>query len=394
MALNFSLLFKERYNSGVARMNESIQTEANSDDERVNQYSSFRQALIRPELGGIVGTIAVFTFFLLFAFDSGMFNSQGAMNWSVVSAQFMIIAVGACLLMIAGEFDLSVGSMIGFAGMLIAIFSVTLGWPVWMAILMTFAICMAIGALNGFIVVRTGLPSFIVTLAFLFILRGFAIFLPQTIERKTIIGGIKDVAEGDWLAPVFGGKILTGFFSWMGEAGLINTFERGTRAGQPVVDGVPMLIVWAIAIIIFGHILLTKTRFGNWIFAAGGDAQAARYAGVPVNRVKISMFMFTAFCATVFATCQVMEFGSAGADRGLLKEFEAIIAVVIGGALLTGGYGSVIGAALGALIFGVVQQGLFFAGVESSLFRVFLGVILLFAVILNTYIRRMITGER
>jgi simple sugar transport system permease protein len=106
------------------------------------------------------------------------------------------------------------------------------------------------------------------------------------------------------------------------------------------------------------------------------------------------MFMFTAFCAVVFATCQVMEFGSAGADRGLLKEFEAIISVVIGGALLTGGYGSVIGAALGALIFGVVQQGLFFAGVESSLFRVFLGVILLLAVILNTYIRRAITGEK
>ncbi|MEO1155287.1 MAG: ABC transporter permease, partial [Pseudomonadota bacterium] len=112
------------------------------------------------------------------------------------------------------------------------------------------------------------------------------------------------------------------------------------------------------------------------------------------NKVKILMFMFTAFCACVFATCQVMEFGSAGADRGLLKEFEAIIAVVIGGALLTGGYGSVIGAALGALIFGVVQQGLFFAGVESSLFRVFLGLILLGAVVLNTYIRRMITGER
>jgi simple sugar transport system permease protein len=143
-----------------------------------------------------------------------------------------------------------------------------------------------------------------------------------------------------------------------------------------------------------GHFVLTRTRFGNWIFAAGGDAQAARYVGVPVNRVKILMFMFTAFCATVFAACQVFEFGSAGADRGLLKEFEAIIAVVIGGALLTGGYGSVIGAALGALIFGVVQQGLFFAGVESSLFRVFLGVILLFAVILNTYIRRIITGER
>ncbi|MEM9552090.1 MAG: ABC transporter permease [Pseudomonadota bacterium] len=363
-------------------------------DERIKEISSFRKALIRPELGGIVGTIAVFTFFLLFAFDSGMFNAQGVMNWSVVSAQFMIIAVGACLLMIAGEFDLSVGSMIGFAGMIIAILSVTLGWPVWMAIILTFALCVAIGAVNGYIVIRTGLPSFIVTLAFLFILRGFTIYLPQTIERKTIIGGVKDAAEGDWLAAIFGGKILQGFFVMLGDAGIIETFERGSRAGQPVVDGIPMLIVWAILLVIFGHILLTRTQFGNWIFASGGDAQAARYVGVPVNRVKILMFMFTAFCATVFATCQVMEFGSAGADRGILKEFEAIIAVVIGGALLTGGYGSVIGAALGALIFGVVQQGLFFAGVESSLFRVFLGVILLFAVILNTYIRRIITGER
>jgi simple sugar transport system permease protein len=253
---------------------------------------------------------------------------------------------------------------------------------------------MAIGAFNGWLVIKTGLPSFIVTLAFLFILRGLTIFAAIATTRKTIIGGVRDVAEGDWLAPIFGGKILTGFFQWMGDAGWIETFERGTRMGQPVVEGIPMLMVWALVLVVFGHWLLTKTKFGNWIFASGGDAQAARYVGVPVNRVKILMFMFTAFCACVFATAQVMEFGSAGADRGVLKEFEAIISVVIGGALLTGGYGSVIGAALGAIIFGVVQQGLFFAGVESSLFRVFLGVILLLAVILNTYIRRMITGEK
>ncbi len=181
------------------------------------------------------------------------------------------------------------------------------------------------------------------------------------------------------------------FFQWLG---VIGVFQRGARQGEAVIDGIPMLIVWALILVIFGHILLTQNRFGSWIFAAGGDADAARNSGVPVNSVKILMFMFTAFCGTIFAVCQVMEFGSAGADRRLLKEFEAIIAVVIGDALLTGGYGSVIGAALGALIFGVVQQGLFFAGVESSLFRVFLGVILLLAVVLNTYIRRIITGER
>ncbi|WP_136656549.1 ABC transporter permease [Nitratireductor sp. XY-223] len=363
-------------------------------DERVRQISPLRKALVRPELGSICGVILVFVFFFLIARDSGMFSPEGIQNWTVVSAQFAIIAVGACLLMIAGEFDLSVGSMIGFSGIIIAMMSVTYEQPMWLSIIVAFAIAMGIGWLNGFLVIRTGLPSFIVTLAFLYILRGLTIFLARVTTNKTIIGGVRDAAEGDWLAAIFGGKILTGFFQWLADNGLIDKFVAGNRAGEPVVDGVPMLVVWAIGLIIFGHILLTRTRFGNWIFASGGDAQAARYSGVPVNRVKILMFMFTAFCATVFATCQVMEFGSAAADRGVLKEFEAIISVVIGGALLTGGYGSVIGAALGALIFGVVQQGLFFAGVESSLFRVFLGVILLLAVILNTYIRRSITGER
>ena len=363
-------------------------------DERIKQVSKFRRALIRPELGAIAGVILVFAFFLIIAGDSGMFAPQGIMNWSVVSAQFMIIAVGACLLMIAGEFDLSVGSMIGFAGILIAIFSVQLHWPVWTAILVAFAICVSIGAVNGFLVIKTGLPSFIVSLAFLYILRGLTIWLSIVTTHKTIIGGVKEAAQGDWLAPVFGGKILHGAFVWLADHGMLKTFSAGTRAGQPVVEGIPMLIVWALVLIVIGHVVLTRTRFGNWIYAAGGDAQAARYVGVPVNRVKILMFMTTAFCACVFATCQVMEFGSAAADRGLLKEFEAIICVVIGGALLTGGYGTVIGAALGALIFGVVQQGLFFSGAESSLFRVFLGTILILAVILNTYIRRLITGER
>ena len=367
---------------------------ASAEDERVKEMSRFRKAMIRPELGAIAGAILVFMFFLAIARDTGMFSPEGVMTWSTVSAQFIIIAVGACLLMIAGEFDLSVGSMIGFAGIIIAITSVSWGWPVWLSIITAFILAMAIGALNGYLVIKTGLPSFIVTLAFLYILRGLTIFGAIAATRKTIIGGVREAAEGDWLAPLFGGTIFTGLFQWLADIGLLDTFSRGTRIGQPIVDGIPMLIVWAVGLIVFGHILLTRTRFGNWIYASGGDAQAARYAGVPVNRVKILMFMFTAFCATVFATSQVMEFGSAAADRGILKEFEAIISVVIGGALLTGGYGSVIGAALGALIFGVVQQGLFFAGVESSLFRVFLGIILLLAVILNTYIRRMITGEK
>ena len=365
-----------------------------SSEQKNSLATNFQKAMIRPDLGAITGVILVFLFFILVARDTGMFSLEGSMNWGIVSSQFIIIAVGACLLMIAGEFDLSIGSMIGFAGIVIAVTSVVWGWPIWLSITTAFVLSMSIGALIGFIVVKTNLPSFIVSLAFLYILRGVTIFGAIHSTQRTIIGGVTEVAKGDWLAPLFGGKIFTGLFEWMAEQGWIDVFVIGTRAGKPVVSGIPMMMVWALVLVIFGHFLLTRTRFGNWIFASGGDAQAARHIGVPVNKVKILMFVFTAFCATVFATAQVMEFGSAAADRGLLKEFEAIISVVIGGALLTGGYGSIIGAALGALIFGVVQQGLFFIGVESSLFRVFLGVILLLAVLFNTHIRKLIIGDK
>lgn len=268
-----------------------------------------------------------------------MFNADGILNWTTVSAQLGIIAVGACLLMIAGEFDLSIGSMIGFAGMMIAIPAVYWDWPVWAAILFAFAGAMAVGFLNGYIVVRTGLPSFIVSLAFLFILRGLTIALSIALTNKTIISGVGNLAEGDWLAAMFGGEIGTGLFTWLGQSGWIETYSDGT----PVVTGIPMVVVWWFLLTAVCSFVLLRTAFGNWIFSSGGDANAAKNVGVPTDRVKIILFMFTAFCATVFAACQVLEFGSAAADRGLLKEFEAIIAAVIGGALLTGGYGSVIG---------------------------------------------------
>ena len=373
---------------------ETISAAAAATDERLRATSALRKSLIRPELGAICGTLLVFLFFLAVAPNSGMFSLEGVMNWGAVSAQFAIIGVGACLLMITGEFDLSIGSMIGFSGMVIAVFATQLALPMWVAILVAFALALVLGALNGFLVVRTGLPSFIVTLGSLFTLRGLTVYVPITINHSTIIGGLKTLSDGDWLAPVFAGKILHPLFVWLANAGVIEHFKVGLKAGQPVVSGIPMMMVWALVLVILAHILLTRTVFGNWIFASGGDASAARNVGVPVSRVKILMFMLSAFCATVFAACQVLDFGSAAADRGLLKEFEAIIAVVIGGTLLTGGYGTVIGAALGALIFGVVQQGLFFAAVDSSLFRVFLGIILVVAVLLNTYIRRLITGER
>ena len=219
----------------------------------------FKNAMLRPDLGAIVGVMLVFLFFFLVAHDTGMFSLEGSMNWGIVSSQFIIIAVGACLLMIAGEFDLSVGSMIGFSGIVIAVTSIVWGWPVWLSILTAFAVAMSIGALIGYITVKTNLPSFIVSLAFLYILRGLTIFIAIASTKKTIIGGINEVSQNDWLAPIFGGKIFSGLFEWLAEQGWIQTFVAGTKAGQPVVSGIPAMMVWALGLIIFGHFLLTKT---------------------------------------------------------------------------------------------------------------------------------------
>lgn len=358
---------------------------ASARDERVRAVSWYRRFLGRPEFASISGTVLVFLVFALTAGDSGMFNADGIINWMQVAAYLGILAIGACLLMIAGEFDLSLGSMIGFAGMVVAIPPLYFGWPVWAAVIAAFGLSMALGWLNGYLVIKTRLPSFIVTLAFLFILRGLTLALSIYFANRTIVSGIGELVAVDWLAAtLFQGQIGEGLAAWLAEAGLLGRLENGA----PLIAGIPKVIIWWVLLAVACHYLLTRTRIGNWIFASGGDANAAKNVGVPVAKIKIGLFMFTAFCATLFATLQVCDIGSAAADRGVQKEFEAIIAAVIGGTLLSGGYGSVIGACFGALIFGVVQIGITYTNASSDLFRVFLGLMLLIAVIFNNFVRR------
>ena len=359
-------------------------------DERVRELHRFQRVLMRPDFGSAAGVVLLLVFFAFAAAGSGMFAPDGIMNWLHVSAELGVVAVPAALLMIAGEFDLSIGSMIGFAGMMAAIPAVYWGWPVWAAILFAFALSMGLGWLDGYLVIRTRLPSFIVTLAFLFILRGLTQAITVQLTNHTIISGVDREARGDWLAPVFGGQVGHGVFVALAHAHLIGTY----RDGSPLVSGIPMIMVWWIVLAAIAHFVLSSTRFGNYIYAAGGDANAARSLGVPVARVKITLFVATAFCAALLGIAQVMEFGSAAADRGLDMEFEAIIAAVIGGSLLTGGYGSATGACFGALIFGIAQQGIYFANWNNNWFRVFLGALLLIAVLFNIFVRRRVTGER
>ncbi len=358
-------------------------------DERIQHVSKWKKVLSYPELGAVSGTILIFVFFLMVAADTGMFAIEGIMGWMSVAAYLGVIAIGAGLLMIGGEFDLSIGSMIGMAGMLVAVPVSFYGWPVWLAILFSFAVCITIGWINGYLVIKTKLPSFIISLAFLYILRGLTIAGAIFFTNRTIVGGISENIEDDLLAKLFNSVIGKSVFDKLGQWGIIDTFKDGS----PIVEGIPIIIFWWFGLTALGTWVLLCTKYGNWIFASGGDAKAASNVGVPVQRVKICLFMFAAFTACVYGISQVMEFGSAAADRGLLKEFEAIIAVVIGGTLLTGGYGSVVGAAFGALIFGVVQMGILYTGAPSDWFRVFLGIMLLGAVILNTYIRKNLAGR-
>lgn len=359
-------------------------------DERVGRESLFTQIMKRPELGAMAGLVLVTIFFLLTA-DPAMFTLSGVLNFLTPAAQLGLLGIAAALLMIGGEFDLSIGSMVAFAGMVFGALTVNYGLPLIVAIPLTMIVAAAIGAINGNIVLRTGLPSFIVTLASLFMLRGLSLVgLKYLTGGSTQLRGVREAVEDDFLTPFFSGDAFQGTFAWLAEKGWVETFNNGS----PKVPGVPVEILWFILMAAVATWILLRTPVGNWIFASGGDRLAASNSGVPVSKVKISLFMVTACAATLLAVITVIDAGSTDARRGFQKEFEAIIAAVIGGALLTGGYGSAIGAFFGAIIFGMVVIGLTYTDFDQDWFQVFLGAMLLLAVFFNNAIRKRVTGER
>ncbi|SIT15441.1 ABC transporter permease [Paracoccus saliphilus] len=359
-------------------------------DERIKSESFATRLMRRPELGAIGGVILVTIFFLITA-DRTMFTLSGIMNFLTPAAQLGILGIAAAMLMIGGEFDLSIGSMVAFTGLIFGVLAVNMELPLILAIPLTMACAAAMGALNGYIVIRTGLPSFIVTLAFLFILRGATLVgLKLFSGGSTQLRGVRSAVEGDFLTPIFSGDAFGGLFRWLAELGVVEKFG----SGMPKVPGIPVEILWFIGFALLATYILLKTPSGNWIFASGGDSNAAENSGVPVKRVKISLFMLTACAAALVAVITVIDAGSTDARRGFMKEFEAIITAVIGGCLLTGGYGSAIGAFFGAIIFGMVTIGLTYTNFDQDWFQVFLGGMLLLAVIFNNVIRKRVTGER
>ena len=341
-------------------------------DERMTQESFAKKLLRRPELAAVGGAVIVFAIFAMISLSlnkTGFLTMSGAANYLQVASEIGILGIAVSILMIGGEFDLSVGSIIGASGMITAILSAQYGWNIWAAILVSLLVSLAIGAINGFLVVRTRLPSFIITLGSLFIFRGLTIGFTRLITGRTQVGGLKDVLGFDGAHALFASKINIGGSDFA------------------------ISILWWVAIAGLATYFLLRTRPGNWVFGIGGDQNASRNVGVPVTRMKIIMFMTTATAAWLVATIQVLNSGSADTLRGNMREFYAIIVAVIGGTLLTGGYGSAIGALFGALIFGMVQQGIVFIGVDADWFQVVLGAMLVGAVLVNNFIRRRVAAE-
>lgn len=331
-------------------------------DERIASPGILNRLVIRPEIGALIGAIVVFVFFSVTT--DQFLSASGAATWLDDASTLGIMAVAVALLMIGGEFDLSAGVMTASTALVTAIFATKLGWNVWLALLVSLAFALAVGGFNGWLVMKTGLPSFIVTLGTFLALQGLNLGVTKLVTGTVQVSGMRSTDGYSSAGSLFA-----------------STVDIGGTSFQ-------VSILWWIAAAAVGAFVLLRTRFGNWIFAVGGSAVSSRAVGVPVMKTKILLFMTTAFAGWLVGSINILRFASVQANQGIGLEFQYIIAAVIGGCLLTGGFGSAVGAAIGALIFGMARQGIVFARWDSDWFMLFLGIMLLAAVLVNNAFRR------
>ena len=318
--------------------------------------------LRRPEIGAAVAAVAIFVFFSLAA--PVFLSPAGVSTWLYSASLFGIMAVAVALLMIGGEFDLSAGAMTGTTGLIVGVTTTQWGLNIGLAMALSLAVALSIGAFNAVVVMKTGLPSFIVTLATFFILQGVNLALTKLITGTVAIQGMNVVPGFDRVSVFF--------------ASSFEVFGAEIK----------IAVLWWLAVTALASWVLLRTRAGNWIFAVGGQPQSARQAGVPVLRVKLGLFMTTAGAGWLVGMLMLFAVSTVQATTGIGQEFIYIICAVVGGSLLTGGYGSAIGAALGALIYGMTLQGIVFAQWDNNWLKAFLGGMLLLAVLVNLSVQR------
>ena len=324
--------------------------------------------LARPEIGALAAAVGIFIFFFAIAEP---FRSPAALSTILYSASTLgIVAVGVALLMIGGEFDLSAGVSVVTAALTAAMISYQFSANMWVGALVSLIVMLVIGFINGYLVVKTGIPSFLVTLSTFFMLQGINLGVTRLVTGTVATQNVSNIDGFSSAQAVFASDFAIGSFS------------------------VRITVLWWIAFVLLGTWILLRTRIGNWIFAVGGNAASARAVGVPVNKVKIGLFMGVAFLAWFYGMHQLFSFSTVQAGQGVGNEFLYIIAAVVGGALLTGGYGSAVGSAIGAFIFGMTVQGIVYAGWDPNWFRFFLGAMLLLAVLVNLYIKNYATTRK
>jgi simple sugar transport system permease protein len=324
--------------------------------------------LARPEIGALIAAIVIYIFFFLVA---PAFRSAEALSTILYASSLIgIVAVAVGLLMIGGEFDLSAGVAVVTYALTAAMLSYQFNLNMWVGVFLAMILSLFIGFINGFLVVRTGIPSFLITLGTFFVLQGVNLGVTKLVTGAVSTQNVSDMEGFDSAKAVFASS-----FDIFGVT-------------------VKITVVWWLLFVLVATWTLNRTRIGNWIFAVGGNPASARAVGVPVNRVKIALFMGVGFLAWFSGMHQLFAFNTIQAGGGVGQEFLFIIAAVVGGTLLTGGYGSAVGTALGAFIFGMTQQGIVYAGWDPNWFKAFLGVMLLLAVAVNLSVKKFATTRK
>lgn len=326
-------------------------------DERIGRSSVFAVVLRRPEVGAAIAAIVVCLFF---AIITPTFSSPaGISTWLESSSTIGIMAVAVSLLMIGGHFDLSAGVMTGTTALFVGILAGTYGVNLWVAVFLSLVLALIIGAVNGLIVLRTGLPSFIVTLGTFFILQGANLAVTKMLTGTVALAGTGSLPQFGQVRTLFGSELAFGSLT------------------------IKAPVIWFLLVTAVATYILQHTRVGNHIFAVGGNRDAARGVGVRDVRTLLGLFMTTAAAGWLVGMLSLFKVGTAQATTGVGQEFIYIICAVVGGCLLTGGFGSALGAALGALIYGMTYQGIVYAGWDNNWLKTFLGVMLLAAVLVN-----------
>ena len=315
-------------------------------------------ALIRrPETGSLVGFVVVYVFFAILG-GAVFLGAPGWSSWLNIAAEVGIIALPVGLLMIAGEFDISVGSVVPAASMTTAMLAGHYDLPALVAILGGLGVGLAIGFVNGMLVTRTTIPSLIVTIGVMFAVMGLTLGFAVLIKGSTSVSYVPDPLTKSLL-----GQFINGMFN--------------------------VSILWWLGFVAVFAYVLHVSPIGNWIFAIGGDKDSARNAGIPTGKVTIGLFMASGFCAAFVGVAQVMTYQQAQVAGGQSFIFNSIMCVVIGGVLLTGGAGSIIGIVLGTMTFAVVNQGIFFAALDPNIGSIIIGALLLAAVLSNDTFRAL-----